>query len=94
MVQIRNTVALITAFLAANPVSAHAGHSLEHEIAARAAYLKHAPRDLSHCAEKLKARGVEQRAIERRSAKVQALKAEVAAKKSKTSPIRSADAPC
>ncbi|KAB2578167.1 putative extracellular dioxygenase protein [Lasiodiplodia theobromae] len=93
MVQIRNTVALITAFLAANPVSAHAGHSLEHEIAARAAYLKHAPRDLSHCAEKLKARGVEQRAIERRSAKVQALKAEVAAKKKAKRAIAAASTP-
>ncbi|OMP85266.1 hypothetical protein BK809_0003936 [Diplodia seriata] len=60
MVQFRNTVALVAAFLAAQPVMGHAGHSLEHEIAARAAYLRHAPRDLSHCAEKLKARGVEQ----------------------------------
>ncbi|KAL1619661.1 hypothetical protein SLS54_006598 [Diplodia seriata] len=85
MVQFRNTVALVAAFLAAQPVMGHAGHSLEHEIAARAAYLRHAPRDLSHCAEKLKARGVEQRAIERRSTKVQAMKAEVAAKKSELS---------
>lgn len=83
MVQFRNTIALIMAFLAANPALAHPGHSLDHEIAARAAYLKHAPRDLSHCAEKLKARGVEQRSIERRNAKVQQLRAEVEAKKRK-----------
>lgn len=83
MVQFRNTIALITAFLAANPALAHPGHSLDHEIAARAAYLKHGPRDLSHCAEKLKARGVEQRSIERRNAKVQQLRAEVEAKKRK-----------
>ncbi|EOD52975.1 putative extracellular dioxygenase protein [Neofusicoccum parvum UCRNP2] len=81
MVQLRNTLAVVAAFFAANPTLAHPGHSLDHEIAARSAYLKHAPRDLSHCAEKLKARGHERRAIERRTAKVQELRAEVVAKK-------------
>lgn len=87
MVQFRHNAAFFAAFLAACPALAHLGHDLGSEIAARSAYLKHAPRDLSHCAEKLKARGHEQRALEKRAAKVQQLRAEVEAKKRKREAI-------
>lgn len=82
MVQLKNVTALMAFALAAS-TSAHPGHSLDGEIAKRAAYLKHSPRDLSHCAEKLQSRGIEKRAVEKRAAQVQALKADVATKKSK-----------
>lgn len=53
---------------------AHPGHSLDQEIAERSAYLAHSKRDLSHCAAKMKARGVEARALNRRSNAVSSLR--------------------
>jgi uncharacterized protein (DUF2384 family) len=47
-------------------VQAHPGHDINHEIRERAKALEHSKRDISHCAAKMKARGVEQRTIERR----------------------------
>ena len=62
-------------------VAAHPGADIKAEIAERAEFLKHIKRaDISHCASKLKARGVERRAIARRQAAVKNL-----AKKSKPS---------
>jgi hypothetical protein len=50
---------------------AHPGHDLTQEIAERRAFLGSVKRaDLSHCAAKLKARGVQQRNIARRAALV------------------------
>lgn len=63
-------------------INAHPGHSLDEEIAERAAYLKHSVRNLDHCAEKLRDRGLEKRSISRRVAKIQQLRDEVAQKKS------------
>ncbi|KAK5209999.1 hypothetical protein LTR47_002887 [Exophiala xenobiotica] len=71
-------VAATSIFLAAN---AHPGHSIEEEIAERAAYLKRGISNLDHCAEKLRARGHEKRSIGRRVAKIQELRDEVAHKK-------------
>lgn len=50
--------------------TAHPGHDLSAEIAERSAFLKNNKRDLSHCAEKLKARGVEEKALKRRQASI------------------------
>lgn len=49
---------------------AHPGHDLTAEIAERSAYLKNNKRDLSHCAEKIKARGLEEKALKRRQAAI------------------------
>ncbi|KAH8598898.1 Intradiol ring-cleavage dioxygenase [Bisporella sp. PMI_857] len=49
----------VAALLSASNVVAHPGHDINKEIAERAAFLKDTPkRDLSHCAAKLKARGI------------------------------------
>lgn len=50
--------------------AAHPGHDISAEIAERSAFLKHNKRDLSHCAAKLKARGLEDKALERRQAAI------------------------
>ncbi|TVY84533.1 hypothetical protein LSUE1_G000617 [Lachnellula suecica] len=46
---------------------AHPGHDIQQEIQARARGLEDSPRDISHCAAELKARGLEQRTVERRT---------------------------
>ncbi|KAF2084604.1 aromatic compound dioxygenase [Saccharata proteae CBS 121410] len=49
-------ISALLALLTVSPGLAHPGQSLDdidHEIAARAIYLKNAPRDLSHCAAKM-----------------------------------------
>jgi hypothetical protein len=61
------TPVLASAILATS-VAAHPGHDMHAEMAERAAFTKYSKRDLSHCAAKLKARGLEQRAIARRAA--------------------------
>lgn len=49
-------------------VSAHPGHDHEAELAARGAMLsRFSRRDLSHCAEKIKARGLHARSVKRRT---------------------------
>jgi hypothetical protein len=77
------TVAAAMALAALLPaVQAHPGHSVEEEIAERAAYLKRSVTNLDHCAEKLRARGVEKRSLNRRVAKIQELRDEVKQRKS------------
>lgn len=81
---------VLTAFVAAllfGQSVAHPGHSVEHEIEERSAYLKHAKKDLSHCQAKLAARGVQARAIERRSATVSELR-DVVKSGSRTDAVR------
>ncbi|KAK2627991.1 hypothetical protein QTJ16_002637 [Diplocarpon rosae] len=53
-------------------VLAHPGHDIQKEIEARAESLIGYPRDLSHCAAQLKARGHAQRSIDRRSSLLKA----------------------
>jgi hypothetical protein len=65
--------------------SAHPGHSIEEEIAERAAYLKRGITNLDHCSEKLRARGHERRSLNRRIAKIQEIRDELM-KKSMSSP--------
>lgn len=83
MVQISSiTTALVSALLLGQSL-AHPGMSaaeMEKEIAERSAYLKTTKRDLSHCAAKMKARGLEKRGLDRRSEKIAELRAEVANK--------------
>ncbi|KAL4948391.1 Intradiol ring-cleavage dioxygenase [Aspergillus filifer] len=57
--------------------SAHPGHDVKAEAAERAAFLKNVPiqgRSLSHCSEKLKARGVAETNVARRESAVQQLR--------------------
>lgn len=61
---------IISSAAAAGLVSAHGPLTVEQEIAVRSAMLQqHTSRDLSHCASKLKTRGLEDKAIERRARK-------------------------
>ncbi|KFY63226.1 hypothetical protein V496_04075 [Pseudogymnoascus sp. VKM F-4515 (FW-2607)] len=62
-----STLVVASAFVASS-VLAHPGHDTRHEIEERAAFMKNSKRDLSHCAAKMKARGLEARAIQRRAA--------------------------
>lgn len=57
----------IVGALAAGLVAAHPGHDHAAEQAVRNAALKFSKRSLSHCADKIKARGLEARAVKRRS---------------------------
>lgn len=51
-------------------VAAHPGHDTRQEVEERFAYFQHRKRDLTHCAAKIKARGLEARNIARRHASV------------------------
>jgi hypothetical protein len=69
------TFALFVAALLPAAGLAHPGHDVTAEIAQRAAYMAQAERrSLSHCAAKLKERGIEQRSIARRQAHVEMLR--------------------
>jgi hypothetical protein len=59
---------LIAATLLASNVIAHPGHDIRAEMAERAAFMQTSKRDLSHCAAKMKARGMDKRTISRRAA--------------------------
>lgn len=62
------SAAAISAILAFS-VMAHPGHDIKQEIAERASFISQLKtRDLSHCSAELKARGLEQAAVARRSA--------------------------
>lgn len=62
------TLTLVAAALSA-VVSAHPGHNVQHEALERRSILqKFSKRSLAHCSEKKRARGVEEKAILRRSA--------------------------
>lgn len=77
--------------------SAHPGHDVEQEIAERSAFFQGGRRDLSHCAARLKQRGIEKRAIQRRSAAVRSLRRDVALKSRcspSNCPAESADTRC
>lgn len=58
---------IIAGALAATVVVAHPGHDHEAEQLERREALKFSKRDLSHCAAKIKARGLEARSIKRRT---------------------------
>jgi hypothetical protein len=65
---------IFTAGLAATAVSAHPGHDHAAEVTERSAMLSLMTRsDLSHCAAKIKARGLEARSVARRRALVSQL---------------------
>ncbi|KAH7403122.1 Intradiol ring-cleavage dioxygenase [Cadophora sp. MPI-SDFR-AT-0126] len=61
----------VAALILVADVLAHPGDDHSHEIAEIAAFTKLSKKDLSHCAKKLKARGIEQRATARRAATAQ-----------------------
>lgn len=59
---------IITLAIAACQIaSAHPGEDHTAELAARQEFLQHNAANLDHCADKLQARGISQRGIERRS---------------------------
>ncbi|RDL39686.1 uncharacterized protein BP5553_04026 [Venustampulla echinocandica] len=64
---------LVTSLFAGNAL-AHPGHDVQAEIAERAAFMQTSKRDLSHCAAKMKARGIEKRSISRRAASAEMLR--------------------
>ena len=68
----RLTTNLLTSFLLlSGAVTAHPGHNVAQEAAERRDFLNSVKRSsLAHCAEKLKARGIEARNIARRSAQI------------------------
>lgn len=51
---------------------AHPGHDVSREVETRAAFMKTSKRDLSHCAAKMKARGLDHSSVQRRAAVVKA----------------------
>jgi sulfur relay (sulfurtransferase) complex TusBCD TusD component (DsrE family) len=59
---------LFAAALLASNVVAHPGHDIRAEMAERATFMQTSKRDLSHCAAKMKARGVDKRTVARRAA--------------------------
>ncbi|OBT84799.1 hypothetical protein VE02_06930 [Pseudogymnoascus sp. 03VT05] len=67
MVYFSKTFVAAVAAILATQVVAHPGHDISQEIAERNAFLKNsARRDLSHCADSLRKRGVEDASIKRR----------------------------
>jgi hypothetical protein len=65
------TSILATSALLSSNVFAHPGQSaleMRAEMAERAAFMQHSKKDLSHCAAKMKARGLEARSLTRREA--------------------------
>lgn len=58
---------VLTSALAASMVSAHPGHDHAQEQDVRRSYMQHSKKDLSHCAAKIKARGLEARNVKRRA---------------------------
>ncbi|ORY68292.1 Intradiol ring-cleavage dioxygenase [Pseudomassariella vexata] len=76
-----NTVAASLALLAGSAM-AHPGHDLQTEIKERRDFMSKVARsDLTHCAAKLKARGIEQRNVARRSRMVEEARAKRGLKK-------------
>jgi hypothetical protein len=59
---------LTVASILATSVAAHPGHDARHEMEERAAFMQTSKRDLSHCAAKMKARGLDHSSIQRRAA--------------------------
>ncbi|KAF4983415.1 hypothetical protein FZEAL_1144 [Fusarium zealandicum] len=85
----KSLVACLLAFSGA--VSAHPGHDIRKEAAERREFLKSAKRSsLAHCADKLKARGVEARNIARRSAQISKARQKRSLKKRDTESVASA----
>jgi len=62
------TPLIIAAAVLASNVVAHPGHDIRAEMAERAAFMQTSKRDLSHCAAKMKARGMDKRSVARRAA--------------------------
>lgn len=78
----RFTQTVLSGLTLLSSVSAHPGHDISQEIAERREFLSSIKRsDLSHCAEKLKARGVNKRNVERREAALQKARAKRGLKK-------------
>ena len=67
--QIRTPV--LVASILATGILAHPGEDHSAEAEERAAFTKFSKKDLSHCTEKIKARGIEARALARRAATAQ-----------------------
>ncbi|KAF2445633.1 aromatic compound dioxygenase [Karstenula rhodostoma CBS 690.94] len=78
----RFTQTVLSGLTLLSAVSAHPGHDLTQEIAERREFLSSVKRsDLSHCAAKLKARGVNKRNVVRREAALEKARAKRALRK-------------
>jgi hypothetical protein len=68
--------AFITVVLLGQAVVCHPGHDISQEIAERNAFYKTSTRDLTHCNEFLRKRGVEDNQRKRRQAAIEKARAE------------------
>lgn len=75
MVQLTPVLAACIIGFFAGSTAAHPGHDHTQEAAERAAFMKRVPRGLDHCAEQLKARGIDQKMKARREALASNLRA-------------------
>lgn len=69
----RFSSAVASVAFVAGLVAAHPGHDHTKEQATRREALQHSKKDLSHCAAKIKARGLEARNIQRREQKARSI---------------------
>lgn len=84
MVKVSASMVSLALSLFAGGVLAHPGHHGTTEMKSRADYMANAKRtSLSHCADVLKARGTMDKVVERRQAKVDAIREKRGIKKSK-----------
>lgn len=76
MVYLLNTYKALIAASLLTQIVAHPGHDLTQEIAERNEFLKNSKRDLSHCNNALKKRGMEAKQARRRQALIAKARAE------------------
>ena len=69
----RFIVAFTAIGILAGMATGHPGEGHQKEAARRREFLQHSPKDLSHCAMEMKARGLEGAAIQRRQGRVKQL---------------------
>ena len=69
------TQALFTITLLGHQVLSHGAHDLSAEIASRHAFFQHSKRDLSHCSESLRKRGLQDKQLVRREAAIEKARA-------------------
>lgn len=77
MVQLSQSLTFaLSAVLCIQNAAAHPGHPIEAEIAERNAFYQHSKRDLTHCNDQLKKRGLEDKQRQRRANAIAKARAE------------------
>jgi hypothetical protein len=67
---------IVLALLLGQTVVAHPGHDIDQEIAERNEFWKNSKRDLTHCNDPLRRRGIENKSRQRRAAAIAKVRAE------------------